>query len=233
MNTSATWQQHYRSRSRDLATSRRWLVTRGIIARSPDRSQRYKSARSNCSRERCRASRDAVTLEFTNEINSGRKIGSVLHVRAIYRTRFGRTARTGGSAVVQKEEKNTRRDDESPSFSRAFVVEHTSPCFMPCHTRKRDERSRGRGGGGDARRRAACVSDRAVALSVRGWKKRRKKKKENTTAREPEDRPACTQIDITAARVFTHAAPKWVRLPSRRPVRGRRLILFTRLFFAC
>lgn len=30
----------------------------------------------------------------------------------------------------------------TPSFSRAFIVEHTSPCFMACHTRKRDKRSR-------------------------------------------------------------------------------------------
>lgn len=31
----------------------------------------------------CRTSRDEVTLEFTDEIDSSRKIGSVLHVRVI------------------------------------------------------------------------------------------------------------------------------------------------------
>lgn len=70
-------------------------------------------------------------------------------------------------------------------------------------------------GGSDARRRAACVSDRAVALSFVAAKTKKEKRKKHDGARKRIDRLVSDWYHRRTR--FHHAAPKWVRLPSRHP----------------
>lgn len=129
--------------------------------------------------------------------------------------------REGVPGVVKKRGAMTNR--WTPSFSRAFIVEHTSPCFMACHTRNRDKRDPG---GSDAPSSSRARFRPCGRIIVRrGGKKKRKHDAKK-------DRPACTRLISPPHAFFLPCRPKWARLPSRHPA-GRRLILFTRLFFAC